>query len=148
MKKYLFYGLSLSLGLGLTACSDSFLDREAQGVLSSETAFSSVETATKMVNALYDPLGLERGYATTYWTIADCMSGDSEVGGEAGGKDQPALQSIMLLDIQPNNVSTSDMFRYMYIGLQRCNTAAAGLEGENGAKLPAAERDLLLGQTY
>lgn len=148
MKKHIYFGAMCLLGVGLGACSDSFLDKEALGSISATSAFSSTITATKMVNAIYDPLGWERGYATTYWAAADCMSGDSEVGGEVGGKDRPALQDMMVFASKPNNVDLGDMFRYMVNGAQRATTAIEGLTSKEAEKMPQSDRNALLGQAY
>ena len=127
MRRFI-YILSFAAGLGfiISACSDDFLNKEPQGVLSPD-----VLATGKGVNALliaaYAELDGWAGWsvgavwhsAASSWVWGDVYSDDSYKGTEAG--DQPQINPIERYEHGANNDYVNGEWRARYDGVSRCN---------------------------
>ncbi len=122
--------------IGLSACSEDFLDVENPTQLTLEEYFSDPEKMESSITAAYAPLHWfdynahkDCSYADPV-LIADIMSDQMFVGG-SNSTDQPALQKIGNWSADANNTPVS-LWDDCYSGVKRCNDCLHYLEGYNG----------------
>ena len=130
--------------LGLSACSEDFLEVENPTQLSLEEYFSDPENLQSSITAAYAPLHWfdynahkDCSYADPVF-IADIMSDQVFVGG-GSSTDQPPLQRINNWASDAQNTPVS-LWDDCYSGIKRCNDCLGYLEtftGSNKNKLIA-----------
>lgn len=111
--------------IGLSACSEDFLEVENPTQLTLEEYFSDPEKMQTSITAAYAPLHWfdynahqDCSYADPVF-IADIMSDQVFVGG-SNSTDQPALQKIGNWSADANNTPIS-LWDDCYSGIKRCN---------------------------
>jgi starch-binding outer membrane protein, SusD/RagB family len=104
----------------LVSCNeDDFLDKKP--LTPTDFAFyTSPDGAIQGINAAYDilQLGEQVGRVELNGTVC---SGDAMAGGEPGGGDQPALQSMMKFSVISSTHYLSAYWNALYRGIYRCN---------------------------
>jgi hypothetical protein len=128
MKKIIVSIFAISSVISWSGCK-KLLDREPRTAINIVTLFQTYESAERAVNACYDPLGNERNYLGVFWSMGDCASGDTEVGGSfTGGPAENQAKPIMLFKAQSTNSFIEGFTKNSYLMIQRCNTVLKGTE--------------------
>lgn len=122
--------------IGLSACSEDFLEVENPTQLTLEDYFSDPDKMQSSVTAAYAPLHWfdynghkDCSYADPVF-VADILSDQVFVGG-SNSTDQPALQKIGNWSADANNTPVS-LWDDCYSGVKRCNDCLSYLENYNG----------------
>ena len=143
MKKLIALGVGLCVFV-LWSCSDSFLEKDAQGSLS-PTTLATVDGVEALLIGAYSLLdGWEGGWSTgggapwnssaSNWTYGDVYSDDAYKGTEAG--DQPALELLENYTIDASNPYMIGRWARLYDGIARSNDVikvASSLEGADAS---------------
>ena len=107
----------------ISSCRKDWLEVPKYGIYSSEGYIYNEESALELLNGAYANF-LGREMVFTWMVIGDCMSNDSEAGGDKTGTDQEALQAYAEFRANVADGSFLDPFwRYHYSGIYRCNAA-------------------------
>ncbi|TAF71735.1 MAG: RagB/SusD family nutrient uptake outer membrane protein, partial [Flavobacterium sp.] len=118
MKKYLFFTIATVFvtTITVTSCSDDFVDREPQYSIDSENYFNSKDDYDKALVAAYDLL------QSTYVNVllGEIASDNTLAGGESP-TDTPGFQQIDDMIHTPVNSNLSDLWNWMFAGVQRAN---------------------------
>lgn len=143
MKKLITLGVGLCVFV-LWSCSDSFLEKDAQGVLSPST-LATVDGVDALLIGAYSLLdGWEGGWSTgggapwnsaaSNWTYGDVYADDAYKGTEAG--DQPALELLENYTVDASNPYLIGRWARLYDGIARANDVikvANTLEGADAS---------------
>jgi hypothetical protein len=92
-------------------------------VFSSRLIFAQfgTDTASYYIERAYTELTSRDLYSVFHWVLGECRSDNSEAGGEPGGHDQPAFQSLMLFDYQATNIKVEAFWYRAYNIIYLCD---------------------------
>ncbi|GAB3252499.1 RagB/SusD family nutrient uptake outer membrane protein [Larkinella harenae] len=142
MKKRLIYLLTATLGL--SSCSDDFLNLAPPTALSSATFFKTEEHFNQALNSSYEPL---RQIATS-GIFMDEMRSDNTFFTYYPGDRGPYLSTEVIaqfLDDQNTNSFISSRYNAAYSGISRINTILSRIDG---VTLSEAARNRILGEAH
>lgn len=147
MKK--IFAFSLAILLVTTACDESFLELEPQGVVSPDLLNNRNGVNALLIGAysLLDGIGTStRGNdwnsAMTNWVYGGVASDDAYKGTDAG--DQPEITFIERYDWQSNNTRFLGKWRAVYDAVARCNDVIQTLPKVED--MTDAEKNVLLAE--
>jgi hypothetical protein len=127
MKKNILYaGILLALNLGVTSCSQEFLELEPKTGQTEANYYKTEEQALLSVTAVYD------AYALQNWqfvpVISDIFSDDAFCGG-ANVNDMSQFQEHEMFNMTPENNAAKDLWSRCYTGIYRANLYLEKQEG-------------------
>lgn len=149
MKNKIFIAGTLALGLGLTSCSESFLDTSSKTESNTGTFYTTEGDAYRALIGCYD------GWRQTnsapgvgFYVASEVMS--AECFGATGIGDGRGYQAIDRFDISQSpadlNLYETDWIRY-YAGVYRCNELISR-EDQIGWKESDSKKGEYLGQAH
>lgn len=129
MKKY-YITACVALALGLSACSDSFLDLESPTKLTADDYYSTKARIYEALVAAYDPLGWYdwgQGEYNPINVVSDVMADDVWAGGSSATDNESwhlqANYSVTPIKVMKGIWTTS------YTGIHRCNNVLEYMPG-------------------
>lgn len=138
----------LLAGLIFTNCSKEWLSEpELYGIYDASGFVSDEASANQLLEGVYSNL-LGRDMNWTWLVIGDCMSDDSEAGGEASGSDTPEFQAYSEFRSNASGGQLENMWDFIYSGIFRANStvntlgATEAIDEQLKARLVAEARFL------
>ncbi|MCE5175303.1 MAG: RagB/SusD family nutrient uptake outer membrane protein [Bacteroidales bacterium] len=113
MKKRIYLFAMVASCSMLSSCND-FLNEELKGAYTAENYYTTKESATMAVNAIYSSL-----YGTTLWIFGDVASDDAVKGGNAG--DQADINFINDFSASTDNGVLNTFWQSTYETISRAN---------------------------
>jgi hypothetical protein len=133
--KYIKYLIIVLFSLSFTGCSENFLDRQPNGVLTDDVFYATIDGIGLGVTGTYGSLNNLPNPTTTldmmYLGFGSIASDDAEAGGEAGGSDFMDFQHIDQGILQPSGEekALSDKFwGYNYKTVLKATSTLKGIE--------------------
>lgn len=152
MKKIIVTGLIITASLSFNACvNDSDLDVKEYNVIS-EANMDAEQLVVAAYSALDYRFNTGQGrddrpfdHAPSNWIFSDIRSGDAYKGGGGTG-DNPAggTHQIETHDLFPSNENGYNLWRALYFGLKRVDTALRAITQKTTADFP--NRDIRIGE--
>ncbi|MCK4676520.1 MAG: RagB/SusD family nutrient uptake outer membrane protein [Bacteroidales bacterium] len=140
MKKYTI--IAIIFALIMAGCSKDFLDKEPQGVLSTEGFYINAENAMQAVNCCYDASRDAWTFVFTLVAMGDIASDDAEKGG-SNPSDFFEMQLLKDFQITPSNWIVRAFWANLYSGIYRCNILTDRVPDID---MDAALRDRIIGE--
>lgn len=123
--RYTLFALTFS---ALAGCGEQWLENTTPyGVYDASGFVADETTAIQLLDGVYANL-LGRDMNWTWFVIGDCLSDDSEAGGEAGGSDTPEFQAYSEFRSNSAGGQLSNFWDYCYSGIFRANATINTLE--------------------
>lgn len=122
MKKIIYMAVGL-VAIVFSSCND-FLTADLKGDYTSDNYYTSAESATMAVNAVYNSL-----YGSTLWIFGDVASDDAVKGGNAG--DQADINAINDFSASSDNGVLSTYWQASYETIARANNAINNISKMN-----------------
>lgn len=134
MKNIIYFSIVI-ITLIYTGCSEDFLDRQPNGVITDEVFYATIDGIGLGVTGTYGSLNTVPDPTTTldmmYLAFGSIASDDAEAGGESGGDDFTDFQHIDQGTLQPSGEekAASDKFwGYNYKTILRASSTLKGIE--------------------
>jgi hypothetical protein len=137
MKKFTIF--LMILAMIAVSCKKDFLDKQPQGVLSTEGFYTNADNARQAVNACYEASRDAWSFVFTLPSMGDIRSDDAEKGG-SNPADFFEMQLLKDGLITPSNYIVQAYWMNMYNGIYRCNIVTE--------KVPGIAMDLTLRNQY
>ncbi|MCF8224807.1 MAG: RagB/SusD family nutrient uptake outer membrane protein [Bacteroidales bacterium] len=119
----------LLLMLIFSSCGEKWLeDTVPYGVYDASGFVADEASAIQLLDGVYANL-LGRDMNWTWFVLGDCLSDDSESGGEAGGGDTPEFQAYSEFRANSAGGQLSNFWDYVYSGIFRANATINTLDG-------------------
>lgn len=109
-------------------CSN-FLEKNPQGVETSEGFFQTTDQAIRAINGVYDAAGWELSSEVAEWVLGDICSDDAIKGGWGDGDHPEWLQLKYFQANSASNPTLGYQYRDSYIGIVRANRVIANVPG-------------------
>ena len=142
MKHFLYLYFALAL-VGLTACSDDFLNKAPEDTINTANFFRTETDAIGAINGAYQPLQWPKLYNMRMWTT-DIMAGNSIVGA-GGGTDGIETQDEANFVTSTDNQGVLDLWRGPWPGILRCNIV---LKNIPAMTIKESLKNRILGEAY
>ncbi len=150
--KHNIYFLIIILALVYTGCSEEFLDRNPNGVITDEVFYTTIDGINLGVTGTYASLNSLPNPLTTldmmYLGFGSIASDDAEAGGELGGDDFLDFQHIDQGIMQPSGeekAMSDNFWGYNYKTILRATSTLQGIKKfrENNATVSSSVAALL-----
>lgn len=110
------------------SCGEGWLeDTTPYGVVDAAGFVSDEASAIQLLDGVYSNL-LGRDMNWTWFILGDCLSDDSEAGGEAGGSDTPEFQAYSEFRANSAGGQLTNFWEFNYSGIFRANSTIVALE--------------------
>jgi len=119
--KAIIKSIPIIILLIISSCESDFIDREPLARMGDVILFSNETGAIQALNGCYDILGRIQTYRRNHYEIGDCLSDDSEIGGQAGSYQHSAAQDLSRFISTSDNSFSEEYWKYCYRGISRCN---------------------------
>lgn len=116
------------VALSITACSESFLEREPKGSLSENEYFQTDNAAFKLVTDCYGAMLDGWGYTVNKVALGD-ESVDNADGGGSDPGDRPQTIEVGRGRPLASNPLLQEMWNNRYLGIGKCNLALETIQG-------------------
>jgi len=136
MKKNFKLSIVLILGI-VSGCETDFIEREPLARMGDVILFSNESGALQALTGCYDMMGRIQTYRRNHYEIADCISDDSEIGGQAGSYQHESAQDLSRFISTSDSEFSQEYWQYHYRGISRCNeviTRVPGIDMEEDLK--------------
>lgn len=144
MKTTRFFRYSwLGALLGLTACSEDFLDLQPNTQVSTSSFYASTSDFRTAVNAAYAALQPDALYGSTYSHFTE-VPADNVTVQNPNGAGGIAQNEFDLFVVTPTNPSLLTFYSGSYTAIQRCNIVLSRIDA---SEVPAALKDQFIGET-
>ncbi|MFA6876979.1 MAG: RagB/SusD family nutrient uptake outer membrane protein, partial [Parabacteroides sp.] len=111
----------LSLGILITSCTDSFLDRQPLGALDEDTYMKTEDAGLKLLVNCYQPITNHWSYQTMKFDIGDQVTDDASKGGSDAG-DRSTITEVGRGNPLATNTLLSDLWTHRYNeAISACN---------------------------
>ena len=129
----------------LSACNESFLEKDQPGAFTEEQFYKTEEDAIFAVNAAYEHLSfrIDKGFSDVnrLWVLGDIVSDDAITGNQT----QPDVQMLDDFSTHADNENAEVHWQKNYAGITECNIV---LEKIPDIEMDDAVKEIILGEAY
>ncbi len=105
----------------ISGCETDFIEREPLARMGDVILFSNETGALQALTGCYDIMGRIQMYRRNHYEIGDCISDDSEIGGQDGSYEHASAQDLSRFISTSDNDFSQEYWQYNYQGISRCN---------------------------
>jgi starch-binding outer membrane protein, SusD/RagB family len=143
MKKVI-YLFSIIFAFSLSGC-DKFLDAPSKSTLDESVVFANIDLATMTVDAILEPMGQTNSYRGRFITHYGANTDVEWLNSSNSASARSDLSRYVNSSINTDMNGTTNVWAYMYTGIERANLCIRGLKNY-GNPTPGSDFGELLGE--